>query len=95
MALESNGILEAATLDVSKSKGRNKKDGGEVEAGCWASTFRFFGSIVSSRSKVDTSTTVPTAISSGPPAPFGNSMFPLSELVCALHISRSTDFSFV
>lgn len=65
MALQANEIKEMA-LDVGKPKGRNKKDGGEVETGCWVSTVGCFGSFISSRSKVDSST-------SGPTAPYGNS----------------------
>lgn len=48
------------SLDVCKSKGRKKKkkqDGvvqNEEETGCWLS-FRFIGSCISSRSKVDSS----------------------------------------
>ncbi|XP_062151238.1 serine/threonine-protein kinase PBL34-like isoform X2 [Alnus glutinosa] len=61
MALESNEIKEVAALDVEKSKGRKKKVGGETETGCWGSTFRFFGSFLPSRSKVDSSTSGPTA----------------------------------
>ena len=36
--------------DVGKSKGKNKKDG---EAWCWVGTFKFFGSLLSLKSKVD------------------------------------------
>lgn len=66
MALESNEIKEEVALDVEKSKGRNKKVGGETETGCWGSTFRFFGSFLPSRSKVDSSTSGPTAHSGNP-----------------------------
>lgn len=77
MALEASEIKEEVILDVGKSKGRNKKDRGETETGCWVSTTRFFGSFISSRTKVDSSTC-------GPAAPFGNSIFALSRLVvCA------------
>lgn len=61
MALEPNEIKEAAALDVGKSKGRIKKGGGETETGCWGYTSRFFESFLSSRSKVDSSTSGPTA----------------------------------
>ncbi|XP_041008371.1 probable serine/threonine-protein kinase PIX7 isoform X2 [Juglans microcarpa x Juglans regia] len=62
MALQANEIKEEMALDVGKSKGR-KKDGGEgeVETGCWVNTVRFFGSFISSRSKVDSSISGPTA----------------------------------
>lgn len=66
MALQADEIKEEMALDVGKSKGRTKKDGGEVETGCWVSTVRFFGSFISSKSKADSSI-------SGPTAPYGNS----------------------
>ncbi|KAF5479212.1 hypothetical protein F2P56_000056 [Juglans regia] len=66
MALEAGAIKKEVILDVGKSKGRNKKDGGETETGCWVSTGRFFGSFIFSRTKVDSST-------SGPAAPFAES----------------------
>ena len=70
MALQPSEIKEEVALDVGKSKGKNKKDGGEVaESGCWSSTFKFFGSLLSSKSKVDSSLSGPTAHS-------GNPMFP-------------------
>lgn len=72
MALEPNEIKEAAALDVGKSKGRIKKGGGETETGCWGYTSRFFESFLSSRSKVDSSTSGPTAHS-------GNPLFSLSR----------------
>ena len=70
MALQPSEIKEEVALDVGKSKRKNKKDGGEVaESGCWSSTFKFFGSLLSSKSKVDSSLSGPTAHS-------GNPMFP-------------------
>ncbi len=75
MALEVSEIKEEVSLDVGKSKGKNKKDEGEAaEAGCWVSTFKFFGSFLPSKSKVDSSMSGPTAHS-------GNPIFPLSLLV--------------
>ncbi|GMY13576.1 probable serine/threonine-protein kinase PIX7 isoform X2 [Fagus crenata] len=62
MALEVSEIKEEVSLDVGKSKGKNKKDEGEAaEAGCWVSTFKFFGSFLPSKSKVDSSMSGPTA----------------------------------
>ena len=70
MALQPSEIKEEVALDVGKSKRKNKEDGGEVaESGCWSSTFKFFGSLLSSKSKVDSSLSGPTAHS-------GNPMFP-------------------
>jgi len=66
MALQPSEIKEEVALDVGKSKRKNKKDGGEVaESGCWSSTFKFFGSLLSSKSKVDSSLSGPTAHSVG------------------------------
>lgn len=69
MALQHSEIKEEVALDAGKSKGKNKKDGGEVESGCWDSTFKFLGCLLSSKSKVDSSLSGPTAHS-------GNPMFP-------------------
>ena len=67
MALEVSEIKEEVSLDVGKSKGKNKKDEGEAaEAGCWVSTFKFFGSFLPSKSKVDSSMSGPTAHSGNP-----------------------------
>lgn len=60
MSSEPNEIKEE-TLEVAKSKGTNKKDGAVEETGCWVSTIRFFGSFVSSKSKVDSSMSSPTS----------------------------------
>ncbi|XP_061990857.1 serine/threonine-protein kinase PBL34-like [Rosa rugosa] len=64
MGLEAeNGKVKVESWDISKSKGRRKKkmvvdddddDVEEEETGCWL-RLRFFGSCISSRSKVDSS----------------------------------------
>uniref|UniRef100_A0A5B7A2K6 non-specific serine/threonine protein kinase n=1 Tax=Davidia involucrata TaxID=16924 RepID=A0A5B7A2K6_DAVIN len=46
--------VKVESWDVGKSKGRKKKDGAVKETGCW-SKWRFIGSCISSRSKVDSS----------------------------------------
>ncbi|OVA00306.1 Protein kinase domain [Macleaya cordata] len=48
--------VQVETWDVEKSKGTKKKDDSEEkETGCWMIKFRFMGSCISSRSKVDSS----------------------------------------
>ncbi|XP_027350480.1 probable serine/threonine-protein kinase PIX7 isoform X3 [Abrus precatorius] len=49
-----NNAIQAGSLDVGKSKGRMKRDGGEKEIGCCIK-FCFIGSCIPSRSKVDNS----------------------------------------
>lgn len=54
MGLGPDAIKVEAWEQVGKPKGRKKKDVGEEETGCWIK-FRFMGSCISSRSKVDNS----------------------------------------
>lgn len=56
MGLGGDGV-KGESWDVEKSKGRKKKEGDVEETGCWIK-LRFIGNCISSRSKVDTSTSV-------------------------------------
>lgn len=76
LGAENGAKVVVESWDVSKSKGRKKKKKEvegvveEEETGCWVG-FRFIGSCISSRSKVDTSV-------SGTSTNYGNLYFPAS-----------------
>lgn len=68
--------IQVGNWEVGNSKGRKKKDDEEEATGCWIK-FRFMGSCMSARSKVESSV-------SSSSTQYGISLIPFSKLFVVL-----------